>query len=71
LWGGMFLALSFPGRIALGDTEAWLAFARWLVRWAERKAVSSGVRRTVGKLGSLERTVLARAELFKCWPNRR
>jgi len=32
LWGGLFLALSFPGRIALGHTDAWLAFARWLVR---------------------------------------
>jgi len=32
LWGGMFLALSFPGRIALGHTDAWLTFARWLVR---------------------------------------
>ena len=32
LWGGLFLALSFPARIALGHTEAWLTFARWLVR---------------------------------------
>jgi hypothetical protein len=32
LWGGLFLALSFPGRIALGHTDAWLTFARWLVR---------------------------------------
>jgi len=32
LWGGLFLALSFPGRIALGHTAAWLTFARWLVR---------------------------------------
>ena len=32
LWGGLFLALSFPGRIALGQTDAWLTFARWLVR---------------------------------------
>jgi MFS family permease len=31
LWGGLFLALSFPGRIALGHTDAWLTFARWLV----------------------------------------
>jgi len=32
LWGGLFLALSFPGRVALGHTDAWLTFARWLVR---------------------------------------
>ena len=32
LWGGLFLALSFPGRIALGHTEAWRSFAQWLVR---------------------------------------
>jgi hypothetical protein len=32
LWGGLFLAVSFPGRIALGHTDAWLAFARWFVR---------------------------------------
>ena len=32
LWGGLFLALSFPGRIALGHTDAWMTFARWLVR---------------------------------------
>ena len=32
LWGGLFLALSFPGRIALGQTDTWLTFARWLVR---------------------------------------
>jgi hypothetical protein len=32
LWGGLFLALSFPGRIAVGHTDAWFAFARWLVR---------------------------------------
>ena len=32
MWGGLFLALSFPGRIALGHTDAWLTFARWLAR---------------------------------------
>jgi hypothetical protein len=32
LWGGLFLALSFPGRITLGHTDAWLTFAHWLVR---------------------------------------
>jgi hypothetical protein len=32
LWGGLFLALSFPGRIVLGHTNVWLTFARWLVR---------------------------------------
>jgi hypothetical protein len=41
LWGGLFLALSFPGRIALGHTDAWLTFARWLVRWAEGNAAVS------------------------------
>jgi hypothetical protein len=32
VWGGLFLALSFPARIALGHTAAWLTFARWLAR---------------------------------------
>ena len=27
VWGGLFLALSFPARIALGHTAAWLTFA--------------------------------------------
>lgn len=31
LWGGMVLAASFPGRLALGNTEAWHVFARWLI----------------------------------------
>jgi len=31
LWGGLFLAVSFPGRIAIGHTDAWLTFARWLI----------------------------------------
>jgi hypothetical protein len=30
LWGGLALATSFPGRIALANTDAWQAFARWL-----------------------------------------
>ena len=30
LWGGLFLVFSLPARFALGGTEAWLAFARWL-----------------------------------------
>jgi len=30
LWGGLCLVASFPGRIALGNTAAWQAFARWL-----------------------------------------
>lgn len=30
-WGGLCLAVSFPGRLALGQTEVWGAFARWLV----------------------------------------
>lgn len=28
LWGGLCLAVSFPGRIALADTDAWVSFAR-------------------------------------------
>jgi hypothetical protein len=32
LWGGLFLVLSFPARIAIGMTEGWLGIARWLVR---------------------------------------
>jgi uncharacterized membrane protein YozB (DUF420 family) len=32
LWGGLFLVLSFPARIAIGTTEPWLSLARWLVR---------------------------------------
>jgi len=31
LWGGLLVALSFPARLALGQTHAWLEFARWLV----------------------------------------
>jgi hypothetical protein len=31
LWGGLFLALSFPGRLALGNTHAWQVLAQWLV----------------------------------------
>ena len=31
LWGGLFLALSFPARLALGNTHAWHVFAQWLV----------------------------------------
>ena len=32
LWGGLFLAASFPGRLALGNTDTWLIFADWLTR---------------------------------------
>jgi hypothetical protein len=32
LWGGLALMLSFPGRIALAQTDFWLEFATWLVR---------------------------------------
>jgi hypothetical protein len=32
LWGGLFLVLSFPARIALGMTDGWVSVARWLVR---------------------------------------
>jgi hypothetical protein len=31
LWGGMVLAASFPGRLALANTEAWQVFARWVI----------------------------------------
>jgi hypothetical protein len=31
LWGGGFLVASQVARIALGDTESWQAFARWLI----------------------------------------
>jgi hypothetical protein len=31
LWGGLLLVLSGPGRFALGQTDAWLAFADWAV----------------------------------------
>lgn len=31
LWGGGFLLLSFPLRLAVGRTDAWLSFAEWLV----------------------------------------
>jgi hypothetical protein len=32
LWGGLFIVASQPLRFALGKTEAWLTFARWLTR---------------------------------------
>ena len=32
LWAGLFLIASFPGRVALGYTDAWQAFAQWLTR---------------------------------------
>jgi hypothetical protein len=32
LWGGVFLTISFPGRLALGSTNMWLIFASWLTR---------------------------------------
>lgn len=30
LWGGLIFFLSFPARMAIASTAAWLAFARWL-----------------------------------------
>jgi hypothetical protein len=30
LWGGIFVMATLPGRFALGETDAWLAVARWL-----------------------------------------
>src|SRR5436309_1847864 len=32
LWGGFVLAASFPARVALGNTDAWQTFARWLIK---------------------------------------
>jgi hypothetical protein len=31
LWGGLFLAASFPGRLGLGNTHVWQILARWLI----------------------------------------
>ena len=30
LWGGIFVMVTLPARFALGQTDAWLAVARWL-----------------------------------------
>jgi hypothetical protein len=30
LWGGLFLVVSFPARLAIGNTDLWLTFAAWL-----------------------------------------
>jgi uncharacterized membrane protein YozB (DUF420 family) len=30
LWGGIFVMLTLPARFALGQTDAWLAVARWM-----------------------------------------
>jgi energy-converting hydrogenase Eha subunit A len=32
LWGGLWVILSLPLRLAVGGTTAWLAFAHWLIR---------------------------------------
>jgi hypothetical protein len=32
LWGGLLILVSGPGRFALGQTEAWHAFGRFLTR---------------------------------------
>ena len=32
LWGGLLLVLSFPGRLAIANTDLWLTFAGWLTR---------------------------------------
>jgi hypothetical protein len=32
LWGGILLVLSFPLRVVVGNTGAWLSFAEWLTR---------------------------------------
>lgn len=32
LWGGLLLVASFPGRLAIGNTDLWLTFAAWLTR---------------------------------------
>jgi hypothetical protein len=31
LWGGLLVILWMPVRLAIGRTEAWSSFARWLV----------------------------------------
>jgi hypothetical protein len=30
LWGGLFVMVALPARFALGQTDAWLAVARWM-----------------------------------------
>ena len=30
LWGGLLLVVSFPARLAIGNTDLWLTFATWL-----------------------------------------
>jgi hypothetical protein len=30
LWGGLAVMLSLPFRFAIGTSDAWLSFARWL-----------------------------------------
>ena len=30
LWGGLLVMLALPVRFVIGQTEAWLAVARWL-----------------------------------------
>jgi hypothetical protein len=30
LWGGILVTVTLPARFALGQTDAWLAVARWL-----------------------------------------
>lgn len=32
LWGGLFVVISVPLRVAIGNTAAWLAFAGWVTR---------------------------------------
>jgi hypothetical protein len=32
LWGGLFIIISQPLRLLIGQTPMWLAFARWLIR---------------------------------------
>jgi len=32
LWGGLFVMLSLPLRMAIGRTDAWVSFAGWLTR---------------------------------------
>ncbi|HEX5387708.1 MAG TPA: hypothetical protein VFW66_13475 [Gemmatimonadales bacterium] len=31
LWGGLFVVLALPARLALGKTEAWQSLARWII----------------------------------------
>jgi hypothetical protein len=33
IWGGLIIIASLPLRLFIGETRAWIAFARWLTSW--------------------------------------